>query len=143
MTSAGSWNPFLRDTRFTNPIAESEKAHAEAEDVTGGPIIGVGSSAAAHAGSELTMVEVLEKLKAAIRLRGGDNGIKTLSRILKRMDTSGDGAVRVRARARSAAVRSNCLSSASASCARVLYPSFCLFWSRDCALVVLARAAVS
>jgi Ca2+-binding EF-hand superfamily protein len=37
------------------------------------------------------MLEILEKLKAAIRARGGDNGIRTLKRILKRMDTSGDG----------------------------------------------------
>ena len=45
-------------------------------------------------GAELTMLEILEKLKSAIKARGGDNGIRTLTRILKRMDTSGDGMVR-------------------------------------------------
>ena len=44
------------------------------------------------------MHEILERLRVAIRARGGDNGFRTLTRILKRMDSSGDGSVRASVR---------------------------------------------
>lgn len=86
-------NPFMRDTKFTNPVMESEKAHAESRDYPVDWIPGVGKSLAAHAGSELTMYDMVQGLKAKIVARGGDNGIRTLARILKRFDSSGDGAL--------------------------------------------------
>jgi hypothetical protein len=85
--SAGSANPFLKSSKFTKPAGEHsdlvDEAPAWATEETG--------AAALHAGSELTMHEILERLRAAIRARGGDNGIKTLTRVLKRMDATGDG----------------------------------------------------
>ena len=51
MTAASGGNPFLRDSKFTNPISESEKAHAEASDFGSDDVTPMGSSLAPGAGS--------------------------------------------------------------------------------------------
>jgi hypothetical protein len=88
--SAGSANPFQRNSRFTRPVGE----HSDMIDEPPAWATEETTSLAVHAGGELTLHEILERLRAAIKARGGDNGIKTLTRILKRMDSSGDGLVR-------------------------------------------------
>ncbi len=88
--SGAGANPFNRNSKFTRPFGE----HSDMIDEPTAWATEEASSLALHAGSELTMFEILERLRVAIRSRGGDNGIKTLTRILRRMDSSGDGAVR-------------------------------------------------
>lgn len=87
MTAAVGANPFFKSSKFTKPAGE----HSDMIDEPPAWATEEVGSAAVHAGGELTMHEVLERLRVAIRARGGDNGIKTLTRVLRRMDATGDG----------------------------------------------------
>lgn len=87
MTAAVGANPFFKSSKFTKPAGE----HSDMIDEPAAWATEEVGSAAVHAGGELTMHEVLERLRVAIRARGGDNGIKTLTRVLRRMDATGDG----------------------------------------------------
>uniref|UniRef100_A0A7S1CF06 EF-hand domain-containing protein n=1 Tax=Bicosoecida sp. CB-2014 TaxID=1486930 RepID=A0A7S1CF06_9STRA len=90
-SAATGANPFARSSAFTAELTDATRAHAEAVDDISGKPRGSKTSMVAAAGAELSAREVADIVRAKIIERGGDNGVRTLTRLLKRMDTSGDG----------------------------------------------------
>mmetsp|Transcript_131584 Transcript_131584/g.319759 ORF Transcript_131584/g.319759 Transcript_131584/m.319759 type:complete len:516 (+) Transcript_131584:166-1713(+) len=90
-SAATGSNPFARSSAFTADITDATQKHAEcADDITGIPR-GSKKAMVAAAGAELSARDVADLVRAKIVERGGSNGIRSLKRILGRMDTSGDG----------------------------------------------------
>lgn len=91
----GGNNPFARSSEFTADVRDPTARHAGAVDGAEGETVRERVSTVVGAGGELGTTEVLSRVRKALLDACGELGIASLRRLLRRMDSNGDGRVDV------------------------------------------------
>lgn len=90
-TAATSFNPYGRNSHFTNDIHDSREKHSLAQDDYSHNIAGVKLAATNHVGSFLSEKDALAVFKARVRKCAGPTGLVDLANTLYDFDHSRDG----------------------------------------------------
>ena len=89
-SAGGNTATFGRSAGFTNDITDPRNRHDEGRDDASGEIKGPKAPPKPASGSMLSITPLLDTIKQRILSRAGSDGIHSLSRMLRLMDTSGD-----------------------------------------------------
>ena len=95
-SAGGATSTFGRSTAFTNETTDGRNSHSEGIDTSDGVVQLLRKPPRANVGSELSLRELVGRVNGRILDMAGSDGLQSLKRLLRRLDTSGDGRLSMR-----------------------------------------------